>query len=155
MDNDTNENKRNARGRPSKPEQLQTDRELRSLFIRGVRPYHAAIETGHSRNTIKEYYRKSYKAVNDLEGPEFAQACKERIVSACLGIDNQISKLEKIQEELELKSKNGGTQDIKLYKLQISLSNSISDLIIKRLGIANSPTYDDMLAAMREVEKQK
>lgn len=153
--NETNENKRNGRGKPSKHEQLEIERELRPLFIRDVSPYYAAIETGHSINTIKKYYRKFYKEIRDLEGKDFAQKCKDRIVTACLGIDNEISNLRKIQKELENKSQSNGAQDLQRYKLQISLSNSISDLIMKRLGIANSPTYDDMLEAMKEVEKQK
>src|SRR5579864_7556884 len=154
MDNDTNENNRNGRGKPSKQEQLEIERRLRPLFIRDVSPYHAVIETGYSPNTVKKYYHKFYKEIRDLEGSDFAQQCKDRIVSACFGIDEEISNLRKIRKELELKSQTGGTQYIQLYKLQISLSNSISDLILKRLGIANSPTYDEMLEAMRKVHEQ-
>ena len=153
--NETNENKRNGRGKPSKHEQLEIERELRLLFIDDVSPYAAANKTGHSINTVRKYYRKFYKEIRDLEGQNFAQECKDRIVSACFGIDKEISNLRKIQKELENKSQSNGAQDLQRYKLQISLSNSISDLIMKRLGIANSPTYDDMLVAMREVEKQK
>jgi hypothetical protein len=154
MNNDTNEN-HNRRGKPSKHEQLEIERKLRSLFYKGVKPYQAVNETGYSPNTVKKYYCIFHKEIRDLEGSSFSQRCSDRKTSTCLGLDKQIEKLEKIQEELELKSKTGGTQDIKLYKLRISLSNSIADLITKRLGIANSPTYDDILEAMREVEKQK
>lgn len=155
MDNETNENKRNERGRPSKHEQRETERELESLFFKGVKPHHARLKTRYSPNTIKKYYSKFDKEIRDLEGPEFAQACRNRITTACLALDQQIEKQEKMQKELELMPKTGGTQDLKLYKLQINLSNSISDLTAKRLGIANSPTYHEMLEAMREVEKQK
>jgi len=153
--NDITNESHNRRGKPSKHEQLEIERKLRILFDKGVRPYHAVIETGYSPNTVKKYYRKFHGEIRDLEGSNFAQQCRDRITLTCLVLDRQIEKQEKMQEELELKSKTGGTQDIKLYKLQISLSNSISDLITKRLGIANSPTYDNMLEAMREVEKQK
>ena len=155
MDNDTNENNRNGRGKPSKYEQLEIERRLRSLFSMGLSPHAAAIETGYSINTVKKYYRKFYKEIRDFEGQNFAQECKDRIFSACCGIDTEISNLRKIQKELELKSQNSGTQYLQLCKLQISVSNSISDLIMKRLGIANSPTYDDMLAAMRKEGEQK
>ena len=96
MDNDTNENNRNGRGKPSKHEQLEIERELRSLFINGLSPYAAANKTGHSINTVRKYYRKFYKEIRDLEGQDFAQECKDRIVSACFGIDNEISNLRKI-----------------------------------------------------------
>ncbi len=155
MDNGTEKNYHNGRGKPSKQKQLEIERELRSLFIDDVSPYHAAIKTGYSINTVKKYYRKFYKEIRDLEGQNFAQECKDRIVSACFSIDKEISNLRKMQKELEFKSQTDGTQYIQLYKLQISLSNSISDLIMKRLGIANSPTYDDMLAAMRKEGEQK
>ena len=154
MNNDTNEN-RNRRGKPSKHEQLEIERKLRPLFYKGVKPYQAVIETGYSPNTVKKYYCKFHKEIRDLEGPNFAQQCKDRITLTCLALDKQIEKQKKIQEELELKSKTGGTQDIKLYKLQIGLSNSISNLITQRICIANSPTYDIMVEAMREREKQK
>ncbi len=151
MDNYTNENNRNGRGKPSKHEQLEIERTLRDTFRRGLLPCQAVIETGYSPNTVKKYYSKFYKEIRDLEGPDFAQQCKDRIISACFGLDREILKQEKIREELELKSKTGGTQDIHLYKLQTSLSNSIAGLIEKRLAIANSPTYRDILEAMKEV----
>jgi hypothetical protein len=155
MDNGTSENNRNGRGKPSKQEQLEIERTLRDTFRRGLLPYQAVIETGYSPNTVKKYYSKFCKEIRDLEGPDFAQQCRDRIISACLGLDREILKQEKIREELELKSKTGGTQDIHRYKLQTSLSNSIAGLIEKRLAIANSPTYRDVLEIMKEVEKQK
>jgi hypothetical protein len=155
MDNDTDENNRNGKGRPTKSEQLQIERRLRPLFVKGTNSYYAANETGYSLNTVKKYYRNFFQEVRELEGPEFDQACKDRIISACLGIDEQILKMEKMQKELELKSQTGGKQDIQLYKLRINLSNSISNLRIQRLGIANSPTSDEMLAALRKVDEQK
>lgn len=155
MDNGTNEKNRNGKGKPSKHKQLEIESTLRSIFSRGLSPYAAVNETGYSVNTVKKYYRKFHKEITDLEGQDFAQECKDRKVSACFGIDRQISKLEKMQKELELKSQTSGTQYLQLYKLQISLSNSISDLIMKRLGIANSPTYDEMLSAMRKEGEQK
>lgn len=155
MDNDTDKNNRNGNGRPSKSEQLEIERTLRPLFMRGLSAHAAANKTGHSINTVKKYYLKFYKEITDLEGQDFAQQCKDRKISACLGIDDQISKLEKIEQELELKSQNSGVQYIQIYKLRISLANSISDLRIKRLGIANSPTYDEMLAALKKVDEQK
>jgi predicted transcriptional regulator len=150
-----NETNRNGKGRPSKYEQLEIERTLRDTFRRGLLSHQAVTETGYSPNTVKKYYGKFYKEIRDLEGPNFAQECMNRRISACLGLDQEILKQEKVREELELKSKTGGTQDIHLYKLQTSLSNSIADLIEKRLAIANSPTYRDMLEAMKEVEKQK
>ena len=154
MNNDTSENNRNGKGRPTKYEQLQIERRLRPLFLKGASPYHAANETGYSPNTVKKYYSIFYHEVRDLESTEFDQACKNRKVSACFGIDEQIQKLEKIQKEIEFKSQTGGTQDIQLYKLRINLANSISELYIKRLDIANSPTYDEMLKAMKKVEEK-
>ena len=155
MKDQTNEPNQNRRGRPSKCEQLQIERRLRPLFIRGLSTYSASIETGYSINTVKTYYDNFYKEIRDLEGPEFDQACKDRKISACLAIDEQIQKMEKMQKELEQKSQIGGTHDIQQYKLRISLCNLISDLKIKSLDIANSPTSDEILAALSKVEGQK
>ncbi|HZS74466.1 MAG TPA: hypothetical protein VFA69_08200 [Candidatus Nitrosotalea sp.] len=150
-----NKTNRNGKGRPSKPEQLEIERTLRPLFMRGLSVYAAADKTGYSINTVKKYYRNFYKEARNMEGQDFAQECKDRIVSTCLGIDREISKLEKIREEIELKSQNSGAQYIQLCKLRINLSDSISDLHMKRLGIANSPTYDEMLAALKKIREQK
>ncbi|HEV2192786.1 MAG TPA: hypothetical protein VGR54_04100 [Nitrosopumilaceae archaeon] len=151
MKNDTDNTVHNRKGRPSKFQQLQIERRLKPLFMRGLSPYSVAIETGYSKNTVKKYYGDFYQEIRDLEGPEFDQACKDRMISACLGIDEQLLKMEKMQKELEQKSQTDGTQYIQLYKLRISLANSISDLRIKKLNIANSPTSDEMLAALRKV----
>lgn len=155
MKDQTNESNNNGRGRPTKSEQLQTERRLRPLFMRGMSTYSASIETGYSINTVRKYYDNFYKETRDLEGPEFDQACKDRKITACLALDIQIQKMEKMQKELEQKSQIGGTQDIQQYKLRISLCNMISDLNIKRLSIANSPTADEMLAALSKVDGQK
>jgi len=155
MKNDTDNTVHNRKGRPSKAEQIQIERRLKPLFMRGSSSSSAAIETGYSINTVKKYYGNFYQEIRDLEDPEFNQACKNRKISACLGIDKQLLKMEKMQKELEQKPQTGGTQDIQLYKLRISLANSISDLCIKRLNIANSPTSDELLLALRKVDEQK
>jgi len=92
-DDETN---RNVKGRPSKPEQLQIERRLRPLFMRNLSSYTAANETGYSINTVKKYYKDFFRETRDLEGPEFDQACKERRISACLAIDEQLLKMEKM-----------------------------------------------------------
>ena len=155
MDNGTNKTDRNKRGRPSKPEQLDIERNLRNSFLSGKSSYQAAIETGYNKNTVKKYYSKLTKEARDLEDPEFAQACKDRNMSTGFAIDKQISKLEKMQEELERKTPTDETQYIQLYKLKISLADLISDKHIKKLNISNSPTYDEILAALRKIGEQK
>jgi hypothetical protein len=155
MKNDTDNTIHNRKGRPSKFEQLQIEKRLKPLFMRGLSSYSTAFETHYSINTVKKYYDNFYQEIRDLEGSEFNQACKDRKISACLGMDEQLLKMEKMQKELEQKPQTGGTQDIQLYKLRISLANSISDLRIKRLNIANSPTSDEILVALRKVDEQK
>ena len=145
----------NKRGRPSQFEQLEIERRLRPLILKGLSPYYAAIETGYSINTVRKYYRKICKGISDLESSEFVQACKDRNAFTCLAMDDQLSKLNKMQQELEKKTPIDETQYIQLYKLRINLVNSILDLLIKKLNIANSPTYDDMLTALRKIGEQK
>lgn len=154
MENGRDETNRNGKGRPSKSEQLEIERNLRTYFGRGKSTYQAAIKTGYSINTVKKYFSNFYKEVRDSEGPEFVQACKDRIVSACLAIDVQLSKMEEMQKELD-QIPQAGTRYIQLYKLKISLANSISDLFIKKLNIANSPTFDEMLVAIRKLDEDK
>src|SRR5690348_10711916 len=101
MENDTDKTSRIGRGRPSKPGQLEIERNLRIPFQSGKSAYQASIETGYNINTVKKYYAQFYKEIKDLEGTEFTQACKDRKISTGFVIDKQISKMEKLQEELE------------------------------------------------------
>ncbi len=155
MENHTNETNRNGKGRPSKFEQLQIEKRLQPLFMIGLSSYSATIETGYSINTVKKYYSNFYQEMRDLEGPEFDQACKDRKISTCFGIDEQLLNMKKMQRELEQKPQTDGSKYIQLYKLRISLAKSISDLLTKKLNIANSPTSDEMLVALRKVDEQK
>lgn len=154
MKDHTDETNRNGKGRPSKFEQLQTERKLKPLFMSGLSPYAAAKETGYSINTVKKYYRGFFQEIRDLEGPEFDQACKNRRISTCLALDEQLLKMEKMQKELE-QTPQTGIPYTQLCKLKVSLANSISDLLIKKLNISNSPTADEMLVALRKVGEQK
>ena len=154
MKDHTDETNSNGKGRPSKFEQLQIERKLKSLFMSGLSPYAAAKETGCSINTVKKYYGGFFQEIRDLEGPEFNQACKDRRISACLALEEQLLKMEKMQKELEQMPQTG-TPYIQLCKLKIGLANLISDLLIKKLNISNSPTADEMLAALRKVGEQK
>jgi hypothetical protein len=155
MKNDPDNTIHNRKGRPGKFEQLQIEKKLQTLFVRGLNSYSAAIKTSYSINTVKKYYSNFYQKIRYLEGPEFDQACKNRKILTCSAIDEQLLKMEKMQTELEQKSQTGKIQYIQLCKLRISLSNSISNLHMKKLSIANSPTYDEMLTALKKVDEQK
>jgi hypothetical protein len=155
MENGKDKTNSNGRGRPNKPRQLDIESNLRIPFQSGKSTYQAAIETGYNINTVKKYYAQFYKEIKDLEGTEFAQACKDRKISTGFVIDTQISKMEKLQEELEKKASTDKIPYIQLCKLRINLSNLISDLHMKKLNIANSPTYDEILTALRDAGEQK
>ena len=155
MTDDADKTNHNGKGRPSKFEQLEIEKKLRPFFTSGLSSYTASRETNYSVNTVKKYYKKWYKEIRDSEAPEFVQACNDRRISTCLAQDEQLLKAERMQKELEEKTRTDVTPNIQLYKLRIRLIQLISDLLLKKLNTANSPTLDDMLTAFKKVDEQK
>ncbi|MDE1828859.1 MAG: hypothetical protein KGI25_00910 [Thaumarchaeota archaeon] len=148
METDDTKTSGQKRGRPSKKEELEIERQLRNCFLQGKSPWAASGETGHSVNTVRKY-KRFYAEAREAESPEFVEACKERIVSARLALERQLQKLEKVRDELEKVSPQNGTQYIQINKLRINVVQAITDLHLKILNIANSPTVDELLAALR------
>lgn len=141
---------RQNRGRPSKKEELEMERQLRDCFLEGKSPWAASHETGHSVNTVRRYYKRYHAEAKESESPEFVEACKERILSTRLALERQLQKMEKVQNELEKVSAQDGTHYIQINKLRINAVQTITDLHLKILNIANSPTMDELMTAFRK-----
>jgi hypothetical protein len=65
------------RGRPTKPEELQIERELWPFFEKGFAARFIAIKTGYDVKTVYNHYKKFREQVVDYIIPNFIQRCKE------------------------------------------------------------------------------
>jgi len=140
-------------GRPNKSEQLQLERKLRPYFEKMLSVSFAAKETGVHVNTIKKYYKTWYDEIKSTEHPDFIKRSKNTIRNSNLALDNQLSKLYKLQNTLEKQIKNDIKQNngisnlsLGLYKVSILLSEKISDLILKKTNLTVTPTADITLS---------
>lgn len=152
---DTSTDGQKSRGRPSKKEELEMDGQLRRCFLQGKSPWTASKETCHSVNTVRKYYKKYYTETITAEAPEFVQACKERVISTRLALEEQLTKMQLMQSEMEKASPQNVTHYIQICKLKIGLNREITDLHLKILNIANTPTVDEILAAFRKEGEMK
>ena len=138
------------RGRPNKAEQLQIERKLRPYFERMLSVSLASRETKININTVKKYYKVFSDEIKLTEHPDFIKKTKQYIQNCILAIDNQLSKLYKLQDKLEIQInseiKQYGKATPILYKTSITLSKNITDLLFKKtdlIGISkNHPKGD-------------
>lgn len=138
------------RGRPNKAEQLHIARTLRSYFEKMLSVSFASRETGINPNTVKKYYKVFSDEIKLLEHPDFIIKSKQSISNCALAIDNQLSKLYTLQDKLEMQInseiKQHGKVTPALYKISITLSKNISDLLFKKTDLVISPTADVTLS---------
>jgi len=142
-----------SRGRPNKSKQLQIERKLRPYFERMLTTSLAAKETGVNINTVKKYYKIWSDEIKSTEHPDFMERSKIIIRNSILALDNQLSKLYKLQEILEKQINYNIKQNNKIpnlelgiYKTSILLSDKISDLILKKTNLIVTPTADITLS---------
>jgi hypothetical protein len=110
----------------------------------------AAKETGININTVKKYYRDFSNQIKLSQHPDFIQHSKNTIQNCMLALDVQISKLYTLQDKLEMQMNHEIRQHDSippmLYKISISLSDKISDLLLKKTNLTISPTADITLS---------
>ncbi len=142
-----------SRGRPSKAKQLQIERKLRPCFEKMLTVSLTARETGVNVNTVKKYYKIWYNEIMSTEHPNFIKRSKITISNANVALDNQLSKLYKLQAILEKQIKHGIEQnkgiphlENNIYKTSILFAEKISDLILKKTNLTTTPTADVTLS---------
>lgn len=137
------------KGRPSKADQLHIERKLRPYFEKALAVSLAARETKINPNTVKRYYKKWHNEITSTEHPDFVKRSKIIISNSNIALDNQLSKLYKLQETLEKQitysiKQNNGIPNIEnnIYKTSILMIEKISDIIIKKTNLTATPTAD-------------
>lgn len=137
-------------GRPNKAEQLYIEKTLWPYFETMISTTIAARDTGLTHNTVKKYYKLFSNQIRSSENPDFIEMSKNIVQNCILALDNQLKKLYTLQNKIEAQInhelKEHHTIPPQLYKISISLSNQIIDLIMKKTNLILSPTADVTLA---------
>jgi len=152
----------NSNGRPSKAEQLEIERKLRSYFEKSISPYVTSCETGINIKTVRKYFKEWSEEIRDSEHQDFIERSKTAKEQAILACDRQLLILYKAQEDFEKQvedsiKQSGGTPKLDrwLYKQRIEISNAIVNLTILKTTLENTPTADITLAKrMQELLKE-
>lgn len=85
--------------------------------------------------------------IKNSQQPDFIERCKIEKERNLLAIDRQLLVMYKIQDDLE-KRENDSKSNEKpqsekwLYKQRIEVANAITNVIGKRINLANAPTAD-------------
>lgn len=137
-------------GRPNKAEQLRIEQTLRPYFEKMLSTSFAARDTGININTVKRYYKIFSDEIRSSEHTDFIQRSKNIIQNCNLALDIQLSKFYTLQNKLEMQINSEIKQHDKippiLYKISITLSDNISDLLLKKVNLTISPTADITLS---------
>jgi len=112
-------------------------------------PSLTARETRINVKTVKKYYKIWYDEITYSEHPDFIKRSKITISNANIALDNQLSKLYKLQAiherqiEYIIKQNNEMPDlDNNIYKTGILLIEKISDLVLKKTNLTTTPTAD-------------
>ena len=137
-------------GRPNKAEQLHIELTLRSYFERMLSVSFTSKETKINPNTVKKYYKVFSDEIKLSKYPDFIENSKHSIQNCALAIDNQLSNLYTLQDKLGMQInseiKQHGKIPTTLYKISITLTKNISDLLFKKTDLIISPTADITLS---------
>ncbi len=141
------QNKHHKNGRPSKAEQLEIQKKLRPYFEKSISASIAASDTGINIKTVNKYYNEWYEEIKNSQQPDFIERCKIEKERNLLAIDRQLLVMYKIQDDLakqenDSKSNEKPQSEKWLYKQRIEVANAITNLIGKKINLANAPTAD-------------
>ena len=141
--------KQRKRGRPTLSEQAELKKQIYEYFEEGISPLAAEMRSGIDRKTVRKHYLEFAEHRLRIDEDEFNEQCKINLASAELTISNRILKLRRYEDEQEIffepriKSNNISPRDyLNLQRERRKYAKTITDLIVLRTHIANSPTAD-------------
>jgi len=142
------------RGRPTKAEELQIERKLRSYFAQGFSASYVSQQTGYNIKTILKHYSKFKKEILESENPDFIQRCIEEKEKTLYVYDNLIYNLyedrAEIEKLIEVSKKLGNIpQAERLYKLKLKITEDIANLVSAKINLTNTATAGDTAKLIR------
>jgi len=147
------------RGRPTKAEELEIERELRPFFTKLYSATFTAEKTKYNIKTVAKYFIKFKKEILESETGDFIQRSRETKERGLLAYDELLYSLYIDKEEVE--HLIGVTKKIldlrtaeKWYKIKMKINKDVTEVIAAKINLENTATVDDITKFLQG-EKQK
>lgn len=146
------------RGRPSKAQELETDRVLRPFFIKLFSATFTAKKTGYNIKTVAKYFAEFKKEILESETTEFIQRSSETKERGILAFDELIYSLYEDRKDIErlidASEKIGDLNNVtKLYRIKLKISEDIGNFVSAKINLSNTATVADTAKMLGEKQK--
>ncbi len=147
------------RGRPSKAQELEIERELRPFFIKLYSATFTAKKTGYDIKTVAKYFAEFKKEILESETTEFVQRSRETKERGLLAYDELLYSLYEDRKDIErlvdASEKIGDLRTVeKWYRIKMKINKDITEVISAKINLENTATADDVVKILQG-EKQK
>ncbi len=147
------------RGRPSKPQELEIERELRPFFTKLFSATFTSKKTGYDIKTVARYFVEFKKEILESETRDFVQRSRETKERGLVAYDELLFSLYNDKEEVEhlidVAKKIADLRTIeKWYRIKMKINKDIAEIITVKINLENTATADD-IAKFLQGEKQK
>ncbi len=136
------------RGRPSKAQELEIERELRPFFTKLYSATFTAEKTKYNIKTVARYFAVFKKEILESETTEFIQRSRETKERGILAYDELIYSLYEDRKDIErlivASEKIGDLQNItKLYRVKLKINEDIGNFVSAKINLSNTATVAD------------
>lgn len=147
------------RGRPSKAQELEIERELRPFFIKLYSATFTSKKTGYDIKTVAKYFTEFKKEILESETRDFVQRSRETKERGLLAYDELLYSLyndiEEVEHLIDVAKKIADLRTVeKWYRIKMKINKDITEVIAAKINLENTATVDD-IAKILQGEKQK
>ena len=147
------------RGRPSKAQELEIERELRPFFIKLYSATFTSKKTGYDIKTVAKYFTEFKKEILESETRDFVQRSRETKERGLLAYDELLYSLYNDKKEVEhlidVAKKIADLRTVeKWYRIKMKINKDITEVIAAKINLENTATVDD-IAKILQGERQK
>jgi len=147
------------RGRPSKAQELEIERELWPFFTKLYSATFTAKKTGYDIKTVAKYFVEFKKEILESETREFVQRSRETKERGLLAYDELLYSLYEDRKDIErlvdASEKIGDLRTVeKWYRIKMKINKDITEVISAKINLENTATADDVVKILQG-EKQK
>ena len=147
------------KGRPSKAQELEIERELWPFFTKLYSATFTAKKTGYDIKTVAKYFVEFKKEILESETREFVQRSRETKERGLLAYDELLYSLYEDRKDIErlvdASEKIGDLRTVeKWYRIKMKINKDITEVIAAKINLENTATVDD-IAKFLQGEKQK
>ena len=139
-------------GRPSRSEQVQIQKTLRTQFERGTSATYAAKVTGMNIKTVCKYFDEWTRQIFEIEKKDFVIRQKISKERAILNLDYMIFELYKLLDEIKAEIKTYKTEKKlvpkHLWSMNFDILKTIADFTQQKLAFGMTRTVD---VSMKEI----